>query len=144
MASARGGVTPPPSLPPPGGAESPALPASRYSSWQLQDWLMDRELVDCGAKEALEPLKQAALLLQVNKKTEADAASISSLCSAISPTQVGHSLFRKLRPVSPFLSHSPFCQQIVKILSLYTPVADFEERVSPAFIAAVKVETALK
>lgn len=32
-----------------------------------------------------------------------------------------------------------FCQQIVKILSLYTPVTEFEERVSPAFIAAVKV-----
>lgn len=82
----------------PGGADSPALPAFRYSSWQLQDWLIDRDLVDCGAKEALEPLKQAALLLQVNKKTEADAISISSLCTAISPTQVAQRLFRKLRP----------------------------------------------
>lgn len=27
----------------------------------------------------------------------------------------------------------------MKILSLYTPVTEFEERVSPAFIAAVKV-----
>uniref|UniRef100_H3D867 Myosin VAb n=1 Tax=Tetraodon nigroviridis TaxID=99883 RepID=H3D867_TETNG len=86
----------------------------RYNSWQLQDWLMDRELADCGAKETLEPLKQAALLLQVNKKTEADAAAIGGLCTAISPTQ------------------------IVKILSLYTPASEFEERVSPAFIAAVK------
>ncbi|XP_029697392.1 unconventional myosin-Va-like [Takifugu rubripes] len=86
----------------------------RYNTWQLQDWLIDRELADCGAKETLEPLKQAALLLHVNKKTEADAASIGSLCTAISPTQ------------------------IVKILSLYTPVTEFEERVSPAFITTVE------
>lgn len=79
-------------------AERSALPGSRYNSWQLQDWLIDRELADCGAKETLEPLKQAALLLQVNKKTEADAASISSLCTAISPTQVGQRLFSQLRP----------------------------------------------
>lgn len=81
-----------------GHADCSALPGFRYSSWQLQDWLIDRELADCGAKEALEPLKQAALLLQVNKKTEADAASIGSLCTAVSPTQVGQRLFSQLRP----------------------------------------------
>lgn len=65
-----------------------ALSGFRYNTWQLQDWLIERELADCGAKETLEPLKQAALLLHVNKKTEADAASIGGLCTAISPTQV--------------------------------------------------------
>lgn len=72
----------------PGQADSSAVSGFRYNVWQLQDWLIERELADCGAKEPLEPLKQAALLLQVNKRTEADAASIGSLCTAIGPTQV--------------------------------------------------------
>lgn len=59
---------------------------------------MDRELADCGAKKTLEPLKQAALLLQVNKKTEADAAAIGALCTAISPTQVGQRRSGRLGP----------------------------------------------
>lgn len=71
-----------------GQADCSAVSGFRYNIWQLQDWLIDQELADCGAKETLEPLKQAALLLQVNKSTEADAASIGSLCTAISPTQV--------------------------------------------------------
>lgn len=70
------------------GLKVSAVSGFRYNTWQLQDWLIERQLADCGAKDALEPLKQAALLLQVNKKTEADAASIGSLCTAISPTQV--------------------------------------------------------
>lgn len=61
---------------------------------------MDRELADCGTKETLEPLKQAALLLQVNKKTEADAASIGSLCTALSPTQVGQRRLSRLGPTA--------------------------------------------
>lgn len=81
-----------------GRANRRALPGSRYNSWQLQDWLMDRELADCGAKETLESLKQAALLLQVNKKTEADAAAIGGLCTAISPTQVGRRRFGQPGP----------------------------------------------
>lgn len=71
-----------------GQAEGSAVSGFRYNTWQLQDWLIERQLADCGAKDALEALKQAALLLQVNKKTEADAASIGGLCTAISPTQV--------------------------------------------------------
>lgn len=71
-----------------GQADCSAVSGFRYNIWQLQDWLINRELADCGAKEKLEPLKQAALLLQIDKRTEADAASISSLCTAISPTQV--------------------------------------------------------
>lgn len=58
--------------------------------WQLQEWLTDRQLADCGAKETLEPLRQAAQLLQINKKTEADAQAICTLCTALNTAQVHH------------------------------------------------------
>uniref|UniRef100_A0A8C5BRD4 Unconventional myosin-Va-like n=1 Tax=Gadus morhua TaxID=8049 RepID=A0A8C5BRD4_GADMO len=86
----------------------------RYKAWQLEEWLMEKELSDCGAKEALEPLVQAAQLLQINKKTPADAQAICAMCSALT------------------------APQIVKVLNLYTPVIEFEERVSPTFIATIQ------
>ncbi|KAM7396859.1 hypothetical protein PAMP_019867 [Pampus punctatissimus] len=86
----------------------------RYNVWQLEEWLMERELADCGAKENLEPLVQAAQLLQINKKTEADAQAICSMCTALTTAQ------------------------IVKVLTLYTPVIEFEERVTTSFIATIK------
>lgn len=64
------------------------LDVFRYNVWQLQEWLTDRQLADCGAKETLEPLRQAAQLLQINKKTEADAQAICSLCTALTTAQV--------------------------------------------------------
>uniref|UniRef100_I3JNL6 Myosin VAb n=1 Tax=Oreochromis niloticus TaxID=8128 RepID=I3JNL6_ORENI len=86
----------------------------RYNVWQLEEWLAERELTDCGAKETLEPLIQAAQLLQIKKKTEADAQAICNMCTALTTAQ------------------------IVKVLTLYTPVIDFEERVSPSFITTIK------
>ncbi|XP_068595560.1 unconventional myosin-Va-like [Brachionichthys hirsutus] len=86
----------------------------RYGVWQLREWLAERELGDGGASETLDPLVQAAQLLQANKKTEADARAVCNMCSALTTAQ------------------------IVKVLTLYTPVIEFEERVSGAFIAAVK------
>ncbi|KAM7414758.1 hypothetical protein PAMA_019528 [Pampus argenteus] len=86
----------------------------RYNVWQLEEWLMERELAGCGAKESLEPLVQAAQLLQINKKTEADAQAICSMCTALTTAQ------------------------IVKVLTLYTPVIEFEERVTTSFIATIK------
>ncbi|XP_013869025.1 unconventional myosin-Va [Austrofundulus limnaeus] len=86
----------------------------RYNVWQLEEWLMERELTDCGAKETLEPLVQAAQLLQIKKKTEADAQSICNMCTALTTAQ------------------------IVKILTLYTPVIEFEERVSTTFITIIR------
>lgn len=62
----------------------------RYNVWQLEEWLMERELTDCGAKETLEPLIQAAQLLQIKKKTEADARAICSMSTALSTAQVQH------------------------------------------------------
>lgn len=85
----------------------------RYNVWQLEEWLAERELADCGATETLEPLLQAAQLLQIKKKTEADAQVIGTMCSALTTTQ------------------------IVKVLTLYTPVIEFEERVPTTFITTI-------
>ncbi|TKS73569.1 Unconventional myosin-Va [Collichthys lucidus] len=86
----------------------------RYNVWQLEEWLAERELADCGAKETLEPLVQAAQLLQIKKKTEADAQAICNMCTALTTAQ------------------------ILKVLTLYTPVIEFEERVSTDFITTIK------
>ncbi|XP_067446055.1 unconventional myosin-Va-like isoform X1 [Thunnus thynnus] len=86
----------------------------RYNVWQLEEWLTERELADCGAKETLEPLVQAAQLLQIKKKTESDAQAICNMCTALTTAQ------------------------IVKVLTLYTPVIEFEERVTTSFIETIK------
>lgn len=117
----------------------------RYNVWQLQEWLTDRQLTDCGAKETLEPLRQAAQLLQINKKTEADAQAICTLCTALNTAQV-HDVTTLCHPepanacvscVLIVIFTLPW--QIVKVLMLYTPVIEFEERVSTAFITTIKV-----
>uniref|UniRef100_A0A3P9LLX2 Unconventional myosin-Va n=1 Tax=Oryzias latipes TaxID=8090 RepID=A0A3P9LLX2_ORYLA len=86
----------------------------RYNVSQLEEWLRDKGLMNCGAKETLEPLIQAAQLLQVKKKTDEDAEAICSMCHALTTSQ------------------------IVRILNLYTPVNEFEERVSIAFIRTIQ------
>uniref|UniRef100_A0A8C3CI02 Uncharacterized protein n=1 Tax=Cairina moschata TaxID=8855 RepID=A0A8C3CI02_CAIMO len=86
----------------------------RYNISQLEQWLRAQGLQHSGAREMLEPLVQAAQLLQVKKATEEDAGAICSLCTVLSP------------------------QQVVKILRAYTPAAGLEERVSPDFISTVE------
>ncbi|KAJ8247859.1 hypothetical protein GJAV_G00251350 [Gymnothorax javanicus] len=86
----------------------------RYNVSQLEEWLREKTLMNCGAKDALEPLIQAAQLLQVKKKTDEDADAICSMCSALSTAQ------------------------IVKVLNLYTPVNEFEERVTVTFIETIQ------
>ncbi|KAG7473300.1 hypothetical protein MATL_G00094270 [Megalops atlanticus] len=86
----------------------------RYNVSQLEEWLRDKNLMNCGARETLEPLIQAAQLLQVKKKTDEDAEAICSMCSALTTSQ------------------------IVKVLNLYTPVNEFEERVSISFIRTIQ------
>ncbi|XP_041082396.1 unconventional myosin-Va-like isoform X2 [Polyodon spathula] len=87
----------------------------RYNVSQLEEWLRDKNLMTSGAKETLEPLIQAAQLLQVKKKTDEDAEAICSMCNALSTAQ------------------------IVKVLNLYTPVNEFEERVSVSFIRTIQI-----
>ncbi|XP_058870908.1 unconventional myosin-Vb-like [Acipenser ruthenus] len=86
----------------------------RYNVSQLEDWLRGRSLQLGGAVDSLEPLIQAAQLLQVSKRSESDARAIEETCTALSPPQ------------------------IVKILSLYTPLNEFEERVTLNFIRSVQ------
>ncbi|XP_010869967.4 unconventional myosin-Vb [Esox lucius] len=86
----------------------------RYNVSLLEEWLRSRELQAGGAVALLEPLIQATQLLQVGKKTEADAQALVHSCNALST------------------------QQIVKILTLYTPHSDLEERVTLNFIRVVQ------
>ena len=62
----------------------------RYNVSQLEEWLRDKGLMTCGAKETLEPLIQAAQLLQVKKKRDEDAEAICSMCLALTTAQVQH------------------------------------------------------
>lgn len=124
------------------------LSVFRYNVWQLEEWLAENELTDSGAKESLEPLIQAAQLLQIKKKTEADALAICNMCTALTTAQVLHlqSLHCLILYIQYlFTSWSLFCcsQQIIKVLTLYTPVIEFEERVSTTFISTIKVNTLL-
>uniref|UniRef100_A0A8C3EFU9 Myosin VB n=1 Tax=Corvus moneduloides TaxID=1196302 RepID=A0A8C3EFU9_CORMO len=86
----------------------------RFNISQLEEWLRGKNLQQSGAAQTLEPLIQAAQLLQLKKKTSEDAEAICSLCTSLTT------------------------QQIVKILNLYTPVNEFEERVTVAFIRNIQ------
>ncbi|XP_030623904.1 unconventional myosin-Vb [Chanos chanos] len=86
----------------------------RYNISQMEEWLRGKNLQQSGAAETIQPLIQAAQLLQVKKKTSQDAEAICSLCTALS------------------------VQQIVKILNLYTPLNEFEERVTVSFIRDIQ------
>uniref|UniRef100_A0A665WQM8 Methyl-CpG binding domain protein 3b n=1 Tax=Echeneis naucrates TaxID=173247 RepID=A0A665WQM8_ECHNA len=86
----------------------------RYNVSLLEEWLRGRGLQAGGAAATLEPLIQAVQLLQAGKKTEADAEALVQTCTALSG------------------------QQIVKILTLYTPHSDLDERVTLNFIRSVQ------
>ncbi|XP_074546475.1 unconventional myosin-Vb isoform X3 [Halichoeres trimaculatus] len=86
----------------------------RYNTSQLEEWLRGNNLYQSKAAVTLEPIIQAAQLLQVKKKTTQDAEAICSLCTALTS------------------------QQLVKILNLYTPLNEFEERVTVSFIRNIQ------
>ncbi|XP_069369831.1 unconventional myosin-Vb isoform X2 [Paralichthys olivaceus] len=86
----------------------------RYNTSQLEEWLRGNNLYQSKAAAILEPIIQAAQLLQVKKKTTQDAEAICSLCTALNT------------------------QQIVKVLNLYTPLNEFEERVTVSFIRDIQ------
>uniref|UniRef100_I3MXL9 Unconventional myosin-Vb n=1 Tax=Ictidomys tridecemlineatus TaxID=43179 RepID=I3MXL9_ICTTR len=88
----------------------------RYNISELEEWLRGRNLHQSGAAQTMEPLIQAAQLLQLKKKTHEDAEAICSLCTSLST------------------------QQIVKILNLYTPLNEFEERVTVSFIRTIQAQ----
>ncbi|XP_023816614.1 unconventional myosin-Vb isoform X2 [Oryzias latipes] len=86
----------------------------RYNTSQMEEWLRANNLLQSKAAATLEPIIQAAQLLQVKKKTTQDAEAICTLCTALTT------------------------QQIVKILNLYTPLNEFEERVTVSFIRGIQ------
>ncbi|XP_075697095.1 unconventional myosin-Vb isoform X2 [Rhinoderma darwinii] len=88
----------------------------RYNISQLEEWLRGKNLHNSGAAQTMEPLIHAAQLLQLKKKTQEDSEAICSLCTALTT------------------------QQIVKILNLYTPVNEFEERVTVSFIRSIQAQ----
>uniref|UniRef100_A0A8B9S0G5 Myosin VC n=1 Tax=Accipiter nisus TaxID=211598 RepID=A0A8B9S0G5_9AVES len=59
----------------------------------LEEWLKDKNLQSSNAKETLEPLSQAAWLLQVKKITDDDAKEICEHCTSLSTVQVHSSAF---------------------------------------------------
>ncbi|KAF3854941.1 hypothetical protein F7725_022996 [Dissostichus mawsoni] len=80
----------------------------------LEEWLKEKELQSSNAMDTLRPLSQAAWLLQVNKSTDEDAKEITGTCTELNPVQ------------------------IVKILNSYTPIDDFEKRVTSSFVRKVQ------
>lgn len=66
-----------------------SLMISSYNVSLLEEWLRSRGLQAGGAVATLEPLIQAVQLLQVGKKSEADAQAIVQTCTALSNQQVG-------------------------------------------------------
>ncbi|XP_022303516.2 unconventional myosin-Va-like isoform X3 [Crassostrea virginica] len=85
----------------------------RYNLSHLEQWLRDNKLNESGAQDTLEPITQASQLLQA-RKSDADVESICEMCSKLTTPQ------------------------IVKILNLYTPVDEFEERVPISFIRKIQ------
>uniref|UniRef100_A0AAY4CXT8 Uncharacterized protein n=1 Tax=Denticeps clupeoides TaxID=299321 RepID=A0AAY4CXT8_9TELE len=83
---------------------------TRYNLSLLEDWLRARGLQEGGAVATLEPLIQAAQLLQMSKNSDADAKALVQTCHVLST------------------------QQIVKLLTLYSPQSGAEERVTLNFI----------
>ncbi|XP_043264989.1 unconventional myosin-Va isoform X1 [Colletes gigas] len=85
----------------------------RYNLSHLEQWGRDRQLEP--ATEALQPIIQAAQLLQA-RKTDEDVNSVCEMCNKLT------------------------ANQIVKILNLYTPADDFESRVPVSFIKKVQAK----
>ncbi|XP_052785483.1 unconventional myosin-Va-like [Mya arenaria] len=85
----------------------------RYNLSHMEQWLRDNKPQESGAGSSLEPIVQTSQLLQA-RKTDADVDSVCDMCSKLT------------------------VPQIVKILNLYTPVDEFEERVPISFIRKIQ------
>ncbi|GIZ04249.1 unconventional myosin-Va [Caerostris extrusa] len=81
----------------------------RYNLSHLEQWCRDLHMQHSEVIETLQPIVQASQLLQA-RKTDEDVQSISDMCDKLTTSQ------------------------IVKILNLYTPADEYEERVPISFI----------
>ncbi|XP_075219084.1 dilute class unconventional myosin isoform X2 [Lycorma delicatula] len=84
----------------------------RYNLSHLEQWARDQKLQHPQILETLAPIIQASQLLQ-SRKTDDDVVTACEMCNKMSP------------------------QQIIKLLNLYTPADDFEERVPVSFIRKI-------
>lgn len=118
----------------------PFSPTWSYNVSLLEEWLRSRGVLSGGAVAALEPLIQAVQLLQSGKKTEADAQALVQTCTALSSQQVALCSSTVKRDFSEVVSHlTSDWLQIVRILTLYTPHSDLDERVTLNFIRSIQV-----
>jgi myosin-5 len=85
----------------------------RYNLSQLEDWVRGHELTDYDVLSQLQPSVEAAKLLQMKKSTASDAESICELCIHLNPLQVQ------------------------KLLTMYSPANEFEDRVPASVIRLV-------
>lgn len=85
----------------------------RHNLSHFEMWTRDKQLDEPMIQETLHPIIQAAHLLQA-RKTDEDVDSICEMCSSLNT------------------------MQICKILNLYTPVDEFEQRVPSSFINKVQ------
>ena len=87
----------------------------RYNVAQLEQWAQDQGLEETGYRvtDTLAPIIQAAILLQAKKSVQ----NVQQICDMCTNLRVS---------------------QIVKILNLYTPGDEFEDRVSPLFVRKIQ------
>jgi len=87
----------------------------RYNIAQLEQWARDQKVHDDRSPiiDALSPIVQASQLLQARKSDE-DVQKICDMCDELKVSQ------------------------LIKILNLYTPADEFEERVAPSFVRKIQ------
>ncbi|XP_059483420.1 unconventional myosin-Va isoform X2 [Neocloeon triangulifer] len=85
----------------------------RYNISHLEQWLRDHRVSDKSVVDTLQPIIQASQLLQA-RKTENDVVAVCEMCDKLSVFQ------------------------IIKILNLYTPADEYEERVPASFIRQIQ------
>lgn len=87
----------------------------RYNLSHLEQWCRDQKVSQSEVLDTLQPIVQASQLLQA-RKTDEDVASICDMCDKLTTAQ------------------------ITKILNLYTPADEYEERVPVSFIRKIQAK----
>ncbi len=88
-----------------------------YNIAQLEQWARDKKIQDEKTQviDAFQPIIQAAQLLQA-RKSDDDVSTICDMCDRLKVSQ------------------------IIKILNLYTPADEYEERVTPTFVRKIQAK----
>ncbi|XP_075749178.1 unconventional myosin-Va-like [Rhipicephalus microplus] len=86
-----------------------------YNLSHLEQWCRDQKVSQSEVLDTLQPIVQASQLLQA-RKTDEDVSSICDMCDKLTTAQ------------------------ITKILNLYTPADEYEERVPVSFIRKIQAK----